>query len=189
VGYCKNCGNELPEEARFCPKCGTAVAIEEASSSSAPPLESTTPVAPCEPKFAFWLERFVAWLIDAAIIGVATSIVGLFFALPFPFNSSIVPGWPDWLPFFISFNLNSIVLFLYWMFMESVYGQSIGKMVMRIRVTRLDGSPIAVSHAALESIGKAFFLPLDVLIGWLLYPKCHQRIFNYISQTIVIKSR
>ncbi len=26
--FCKNCGNELPVDARFCPKCGTVVAGE-----------------------------------------------------------------------------------------------------------------------------------------------------------------
>jgi uncharacterized RDD family membrane protein YckC len=60
-------------------------------------------------------------------------------------------------------------------------------MVMRIKVTRLDGSPVGMGNAALESIGKAFVLPLDLLLGWILYPRRRQRIFNYISNTIVIK--
>jgi len=51
----------------------------------------------------------------------------------------------------------------------------------------LDGSQIGMGHAALESVGKAFLLPLDCLLGWLIYPKRRQRIFNYISETIVIK--
>jgi uncharacterized RDD family membrane protein YckC len=60
-------------------------------------------------------------------------------------------------------------------------------MVMRIKVTRLDGSPVGMGNAALESIGKAFVLPLDLLLGWILYPRRRQRIFNYISETIVTK--
>ena len=73
------------------------------------------------------------------------------------------------------------------MFMDGLYGQSFGKMVMRIKVTRLDGSQINMVTAALESLGKAFLLPLDCLLGWLLYPKRQLRIFNYLSQTIVVK--
>jgi len=73
------------------------------------------------------------------------------------------------------------------MFMDGLYGQSFGKMAMRIKVTRLDGSQINMGAAALESVGKAFLLPLDCLLGWLLYPKRRQRIFNYISETIVVK--
>ena len=60
-------------------------------------------------------------------------------------------------------------------------------MAMRIKVTRLDGSPIGMTHAALESVGKAFLLPLDCLLGWILYPRRRQRIFNYISETMVIR--
>jgi hypothetical protein len=43
-------------------------------------------------------------------------------------------------------------------------------MVMRIRVTRIDGSKIGFGYAALESVGKAFLLVLDLIIGWVLYP-------------------
>ncbi len=42
--------------------------------------------------------------------------------------------------------------------------------------------------AAVESHGKAFFLPLDCLIGWLAMPGTKLRVFNRISNTIVIKS-
>ncbi len=186
MSQCKNCGTKLTEGAKFCPKCGTAVAPEKvppSAAKNAPSCLDSTGL-----KMAFWWERFVAWLIDVLLVGIVISIVNFFTSLGgFPLNFTLIPGWPEWLPFF-NFNLNGIVLFLYWMFMESIYGKSFGKMIMRIRVTRTDGSPIAVSHAALESVGKAFLLPLDVLIGWLLYPRCRQRAFNYISQTIVIRA-
>jgi uncharacterized RDD family membrane protein YckC len=168
--FCKKCGAELPEGASFCPKCGTAVVMEEA-----PAL-----------KLAFWGERFVAWLIDVVILGVIVGTLGLLIwwlaAQPFTW----VPGWPSWLPFF-NVGPGGVIYFIYWMFMEGAYGQSIGKMIMRIRVTRLDGSPIGMAHAALESVGKAFLLPLDCLLGWILYPRRRQRIFNYLSETIVIR--
>jgi uncharacterized RDD family membrane protein YckC len=60
-------------------------------------------------------------------------------------------------------------------------------MIMRLKITRLDGSEIGMGNAAVESLGKAFLLPLDCILGWLLYPRRKQRIFNYLSQTIVIK--
>jgi uncharacterized RDD family membrane protein YckC len=186
--YCKNCGNELPEEAKFCPKCGTAVAIEEPAQTTASPVVPAAPVAPEGLKLAFWWERFVAWLIDIILVGIVTSILGLFSLLGgLPNNFTLVPGWPDWLSFFFSLNINGVILFLYWMLMEGMYGQSLGKMIMRIKVTRLDGSPAGVTHAVVESVGKAFLLPPDLLLGWLLYSRRRQRIFNYISGTIVIK--
>lgn len=179
--YCKKCGNELPETANYCPICGTSTSTEEVPATSyvsgASPESDVSAV-----KLAYWGERFVAWLLDAIIIGVVVGILGLF---------SLIAGltwsvWPSWLPFF-NFNLGGVIYFLYWTLMDGLYGQSIGKMIMRLKVTKLDGHQIGIGTAALESFGKAFLLPLDCLLGWLLYPKKRQRIFNYISETIVVK--
>jgi uncharacterized RDD family membrane protein YckC len=133
---------------------------------------------------ALWSERFIAWLIDVIIIGIFVGLLELltWFAWePFSF-------WPSWFPF-INFGSGGIIYFLYWTLMEGIYGQSIGKMVMRIRVTRLDGSKIGFGYAALESVGKAFLLVLDLIIGWVLYPRRKQRAFNYLSETIVVQDR
>jgi len=152
------------------------------------PAAPAVPTAPASPetsglKLAFWWERFVAWLIDVVIIGVVVGILGLFSLLA---GVTWWSGWPGWLPFF-NFNLGGVIYFLYWLFMDGAYGQSFGKMVMRIKITRLDSSEIGMVNAALESLGKAFLLPLDCILGWILYPRRRQRIFNYLSQTIVIK--
>ena len=173
--YCMKCGNELPEGAKYCPVCGTSVTMEEVPAA---------PVAPTTPevsglKLAFWGERFVAWLIDIVIIGAMTFILRLV-GLSFTWWA----GWPDWIPFL---NFNGVALFLYWLLMEGLYGQSFGKMVMQLKITRLNGSEIGMGKAALESLGKAFLLPLDCILGWILYPKRRQRIFNYLSETIVIR--
>ena len=179
--YCRKCGTELPEEAKYCPVCGTPVSKEEAPAA---PTMATAPATPTAPtvaaglELAYWGERFVAWIIDVAIIIVIEIILGFFVSL------SWWSGWPFWIPFF---NFNGILFFLYWMFMDGSYGQSFGKMVMRLKVTRLDGGKIGMGAAALESVGKAFLLPLDVLLGWIFYPKRRQRLFNYISETIVVK--
>lgn len=175
--YCQKCGFALSEEAKFCPVCGATVSIEQTQVASSP-IESGL-------KLAHWWERFIAWLIDSVIIGMLVGILGLFNLLvgqSFTWWS----GWPSWMPFF-NFNLSGLILFIYWLLMDGTYGQSFGKMVMRIKITRLDGQEISMGNAALESIGKAFLLPLDCLLGWILYPKRRQRIFNYISETIVVK--
>ena len=177
--YCKNCGNEISMDAKYCPKCGTAV-VPEASPSAH--FESVAPVA-SGLKVAFWGERFVAWLIDVIIIGIVVGLLGLL--TWFGFGSfSWWSGWPSWVPFF---NWSGIVYFLYWFLLDGAYGQSLGKMIMHLRVARLDGSRINMGQAALESVGKAFILPLDILLGWILYPRRRQRLFNHISETTVIR--
>ncbi len=177
---CKNCGTELPEGAQFCPRCGTpAPKVEEPVSAARP----SQPYAVPSLNLAFWWERFFAWLIDVVIIGVISWLIGLVFTLA---TFTLIPGWPSWVPFF-RFDINGILLFFYWTFMEGSSGQSFGKMVMRIKVVQTDGTAVTMANAAVESVGKAFLLPIDLLIGWILYPRKRQRIFNYLTRTVVIK--
>jgi len=60
---------------------------------------------------------------------------------------------------------------------------------MRIRMTQMDGRVPNMGQAAIESIGKAFLLPIDVIVGWIFYSKRRQRLFNYLSNTIVVRVR
>jgi len=89
----------------------------------------------------------------------------------------------------MDFGASNIIYFLYWMLSEGAYGQSIGKMIMRIKVTKMDGGLPNLGQAAIESIGKAFLLPIDVIVGWIFYSKRRQRLFSYLSNTIVVKLR
>jgi uncharacterized RDD family membrane protein YckC len=166
--YCKNCGSELPKDAAHCPKCGVSV-------------EAVVGI-----KLAFWGERFVAWLIDVIILSIAIGLIRAFVWVGWP-RFPWVPSFPTWVPF-VDFGLSNVVQFLYWALMEGTYGQSLGKMSMRIKVTRLDGSPVNLARAALQSLGKAVLLPLDCLLGWLLYSRRRQRVFNYLSETVVVKT-
>jgi hypothetical protein len=36
-------------------------------------------------------------------------------------------------------------------------------------------------------VGKAFLLPLDLILGWVMYPSTQQRLFNNLSKTVVLK--
>ena len=170
--YCKNCGAELANGSAYCPNCGKPIRQH---------LERISKL-----ELAGWGERFVAWVLDLIIISVILVPLKIFTWITWP-SYVWAPYVPRWIPF-IDFGLDNIILFLYWTVMEGIYGKSIGKMAMKIQVTQRNGNHLDIIRAAIESVGKAFLLPLDCLVGWLLYPTNRQRLFNYISETIVIKS-
>jgi hypothetical protein len=58
---------------------------------------------------------------------------------------------------------------------------------LKIKTVDLSGNRIDIKSAAIESFGKAFLLPIDVILGWIFTNNKRQRIFNRISNTIVIK--
>jgi uncharacterized RDD family membrane protein YckC len=131
-----------------------------------------------------WSTRFWAWLVDIIIVilflNIVRGVFDPFWRLP--------PLWDLWHWELFAISFEAIFFFLYWTVMEGFRGQSIGKMVMNLKVVRRNGTKISYSTAAIESFGKAFLLPLDCLIGWLGMPGTKLRVFNRISNTIVIKT-
>ena len=157
--YCPNCGEHLDGETTFCPRCG---ALVHAAGS---------------PNLAIFGTRFVAWIIDLVIVGV------LVFILNLP-GIVVFRGIP-----FATVGSREVIMFLYWTIMEGYAGQSIGKRVTHIKVAKIDGSQPSYWEAAIESVGKAFLLPVDVLVGWLI-PAAQakqQRLFNMLSETVVTR--
>jgi uncharacterized RDD family membrane protein YckC len=103
-------------------------------------------------------------------------MVLVWFALPGLRLIPVVIGGDiiNWIPF-ADFGFRNIIFFLYWLFMEQTYGQSLGKTVMKIEVTDLDGGHLNATQTAVQALGKALLLPLDLLLGWIMYPSEQQR--------------
>jgi hypothetical protein len=55
------------------------------------------------------------------------------------------------------------------MLMDGICGQSIGKMALKLEVTRLNGEQPEMGYAAIESLGKVFLSPIDRIIGWIMF--------------------
>jgi len=169
---CGKCGAELKEDSAFCQACGSPV--------------TTNPSAPVNViNLAGWGDRIIAYIIDIIILGIIAGILQGIIGIP---NYAWMGGMPmtRYVPF-MSSGIRDVLLFLYFLFMDLEYGQSIGKMVMKIKITNLNGGPIDLTQAAIESFGKAFLLPLDVIIGWLFLQDKTQRLFSYLAKSIVVK--
>lgn len=132
---------------------------------------------------AKWTDRFLAWLIDFVIISIITS--SIIFAsvgtIDYDFEDELF--WAEnstYIP-------TSIIFFAYWTILEFKTGQTIGKKILNLRVTNLEGNAPTMKGILLSSFGKAFILPLDIILGWILTNEHRQRMFNKLGDTIVIK--
>jgi len=165
---------------------------------------------------ANWGERFAAWLVDLIVIGGLSIAIWSFLRQYLPFdlpNGGVRPPtpWRDWPgrpyspPYSIIFLLtpfwllspwsiaggSGIILFLYWAVTEGIWGQSLGKRLLGLKVVSLEGNKASFLASIIESLGKAFLLPIDIIVG-LVIPEGRdrrQRLFNYLSNTIVIRTR
>lgn len=154
---------------------------------------------------ANWGERIVAWIIDLIIIGGASAVFWFFLHHFFPVARWDWPRRGNFPPYSIIFLLtpfwlfspwsigggSGIFLFLYWAVTEGLWGQSLGKRLLGLKVVDLKGNRVGFSKSIIESLGKALLLPLDIIIS-LVIPEGQekrQRLFNYLSGTIVIRTR
>ncbi len=92
--FCSECGTEIGEELKFCPKCGARIIRnDEGTIVSSMPVRSSVPITQSKPKIGFGVSVFsgviifvaaIVYLVTgnpvAGIVGVVFVILSLFFA-------------------------------------------------------------------------------------------------------------
>jgi len=140
---------------------------------------------PSELILASWRDRFFAWLIDFIIVTIGIEI--LFYVATFPlwFDSNPDRWYRGGLS--VRFVVRSLIFLAYSTYFESTSGQSLGKRIFHLKTVGITGQTVNIRDALLESFGKSFLLPIDLILGWIFTNDKRQRIFNRVSNTLVIK--
>lgn len=137
-------------------------------------------------KFAgFWL-RFVATVIDFVIMFIAVSIVWAILDLPIPPNAK-GPYLGVWYVFQNPFGL--LTNWLYNAIMECTTPQgSLGKMIVGIKVTDLNGNKIGFGKATGRHFGKLISL-IILYIGFIMvaFTKRKQGLHDIMANCLVVK--
>jgi len=132
---------------------------------------------------AKWTDRFLAWLIDFIIISIiSTSIIFASFGTIDYDEDAILAESTQYIP-------TSILFFAYWTILEYKTGQTIGKKILNLKVTNINGKKPDLKGIMISSFGKSFLLPIDVVLGWLLTNEKRQRVFNKLGDTLIVKSK
>lgn len=132
---------------------------------------------------AKWTDRFFAWLIDFIIISsISTAIIfASLGSINYEFEEDSF--WME----NIQYIPTSILFFVYWTILEYKTGQTIGKKIMNLKIVNIDGRKPNLKGIMISSFGKAFLLPIDVILGWFLTNEKRQRIFNKLGDTLIVK--
>lgn len=169
--YCTNCGKVTFENWKVCSNC-------KASTNNANSLSGTAAdrILSEGALQQHWVKRIIAILVDSIIVGVATAILGLLTDLSGIFN------WMS-LPFVIGF-----MYVLYFTVTESIYGYTLGKKLVGLQVTSVDGKRPGLKNTFIRNISKIHFLLLllDTLGGFFTSKDNHQRYIDQIANTTVV---
>ena len=134
----------------------------------------------------FW-RRLIAYAVDALIVGVPLMIIGrLTGSVVLQQNASGVEAYTTSTPFAIFAGLASIAYFVW---QESSDKQAtIGKSVMGLKVTNLQGGRISMAQALIRYFGK-FLSSIIFYIGFIIagFTEKKQALHDMLAKTLVVK--
>src|SRR5436190_704393 len=161
--FCPRCGRQNDDTANYCQGCGNAL--------HSPPSTGTTTAEPnATVQYATFGQRLVATLIDVAILSLATG--------------SVVVA-----TFGMGVTLGFFAPWLYEAFMMSSEWQAtVGKRVMSIVVTDIDGKRMSFARATGRHFAK-YVSALLLGIGFIIaaFTARRQALHDMIAETLVIK--
>src|ERR1051325_5071702 len=164
---CPRCGRRNDDLANFCQGCGNALNVTTFAGTTIPP-----PVASAVVQYATFGQRFIAIIIDVAILSLATG--------------SVVVA-----TFGMGVTLGFFAPWLYEAFMMSSEWQAtVGKRAMSIVVTDIDGKRVSFARATGRDFAK-YVWALLLGIGFIIaaFTARRQALHDMIAETLVLKRK
>jgi uncharacterized RDD family membrane protein YckC len=127
--------------------------------------------------------RAAATIIDSFLLVVIIDFL-IIILIPTHDNASIPL-------FFIAFFGSILVFFGYFIVMEAIWGATLGKMMLGLRVVKTDGSPLGWSQAVIRNLLRVIDGLFSYLVGAILIwdSPLRQRLGDRAAKTVVVRRR
>ncbi|HKS66094.1 MAG TPA: RDD family protein [Candidatus Acidoferrales bacterium] len=196
--YCSKCGANVPDSATFCSACGQPTGVAATGTPQAAvmaaPAAAWVP-APTVKYAGFWL-RFVAFIIDAIVLGFIGFAITIPFMASIPLGTFMHGGPPrpeDWAPLVGMFGRLALARFvinwLYYALLESSAWQAtLGKKALGLEVTDLQGRRISFGRASGRFFAK-ILSTIILFIGFFMigFTSRKQGLHDIIAGTLVLR--
>ena len=177
---CAQCGTPTSPGDKYCEKCGAAIPSQATQGmASAEPIQPFA-AAGVPVQYQGVAIRFVAILIDLIIIGIIAAILTV--------SGALAGAYPE------AVAISVVISLLYFILLLGRSGQTIGMMIVKIRVVKeADYSPIGYAEATIRTIllyidEIPFVIPylLGAILIWTSEKK--QRLGDRVAHTVVVKA-
>ena len=134
--------------------------------------------------------RAIAYLIDLGLIFVVGIVLYFGYSLV---GRALLDVWTDTSRLGRVLGLLTVfaVMWVYWTALEVAWhGQTVGKRAMRIRVVRIDGSPVTPFESAVRNLLRVVdFLPTCYTVGLvtMLIDRRHRRLGDLFAGTVLVR--
>lgn len=181
---CPRCGENIPSGSKYCPRCGYNREKAHFSDSGLDNLRHNYRAQ------TLWISRFIAYIIDSVITGIFSVLGWILIIVPFLLGSIFTGTWWNWrniLGYPLTFGLFQLA---YFTITEGWYGASIGKQIMGLRVTTVNGDKPSYANSFIRNLSKIHggLLLLDLLFGLILLKEPTKKFTDRISGTVVAKA-
>ena len=182
LGYCPRCGNQLLEGELYCPRCGETV------DASPPRVDDRTASFPVKGGYIGFWTRLMALVIDEIIMIVAAVLCLIVIVVV---SSGQSFGVGDFLGMFLSFAILPAVLMGYWIVFTAIWGQTLGKMALGIKVVDREGRPPGLWKAFLREVVGKILSGLVICLGyiWVAFDREKRGWHDHIAGTYVVSAR
>jgi uncharacterized RDD family membrane protein YckC len=206
--FCQACGLEVGAAPVAAPVAAPAPPVDvptPPTAPPAPPVDVPTPYAAASaplPYAGFW-ERFAAYLIDGMILGIPFGIVVIVLIFMFGGFGMMLHRNPPADPrevvglvapmFSIFFGGMLFFIILQWLYSagleSSGWQATVGKSVMNLRVTNIEGRRISFGHATGRFFAKIVSGMIPLAIGFIMaaFTERKQALHDLIAGTLVLK--
>jgi uncharacterized RDD family membrane protein YckC len=203
--YCSKCGGLVEDGVAFCPACGQPAGVTPAAGYPAvsQPVAPVVYAAPGVQFAGFWL-RVVAYIIDSIVMGLGfmaifipfavmtglTAVLGNIHPGEAPDNIATALGGTFFLGLFALISLSIVGGWLYHAKMESSSWQAtLGKRVLSLRVTDLNGARVTFGRASGRYFAKIITGLIPFGIGYMLagLTERRQALHDMIAGCLVLR--
>lgn len=181
MARCPSCGEWNDEDASYCRRCGNRLGSRRRGTG----LNRLTYDVGAQ---TLWVTRVIAYVIDSFIVGALWALISLLAYLPLWFGSVFSGdlGWTGvWrLPFILGAGQ-----VIYFTLMEYMYGASLGKQLLGLRVEALNGGRPSLVASFMRNVSKihGLILFIDVAMGLALTDDPRDKFTDGVSGAYVVR--
>jgi len=200
--FCGMCGVSNPPGAGFCGRCGARLAGETplVPPRLPPPLPPSLPSPPLSPPpvpaavvapaaLARLGDRFLAVILDTVLVAAIFAVAGMWVAVRF--GGLTESGFSlNGAPALAAMAATLVAAFCYLWLSEAIFGATIGKALVGIRVRRKDGGSCGFTPALIRNLLRIVDGIGIYLVGFIaaLVSKSRQRLGDMAAGTLVVET-
>lgn len=150
-------------------------------------IPAATPIQTTGKKFSI---RALSYIIDLIAINILTLITvffcGIFYTIFYMIANEGYAPYPQF-PQIFNYLIGFVILVIYFAIFEWLFGASLGKLALRMRVVMLDGSPCTLKAAMIRGLLRlvdGFFFGL--IAYKTMKPPLYKRIGDISAKTLVV---